>query len=99
MRVDLLDLEYQNQAKNIPVSLPSSPNKIWGKSVQGFLSYDLTNKQTNRQSDRQMAWKLLNYKNFFHFLNDLYSDIRLEGYRLLTIHALQLFQIQRICLV
>ena len=33
---------------NISVRLPSSPIKIWGKSVEGFLSYDRTNKHTNR---------------------------------------------------
>ena len=31
------------------MGLPSSPIKIWGKSVQGFLSYDRKNKQTDRQ--------------------------------------------------
>jgi len=44
----LLNLESQNQAKNIPVALPRSPTKVWGKSVNGFLSYDRINKQTNR---------------------------------------------------
>ena len=29
--------------------LPSSPIKILGKSVQGFLHYDWTNKQTDKQ--------------------------------------------------
>ena len=53
IKVFPLNLESQNQAKNIPVDLPSSPIKIWGKSVQGFLSYDRTKKQTNRQTDRQ----------------------------------------------
>jgi len=28
---DLLNLESQNQAKNIPMVLPSSQIKIWGK--------------------------------------------------------------------
>ena len=28
------------------MGLPSSPIKTWGKSVQGFLSYDRTNKPT-----------------------------------------------------
>ena len=43
-------LKSQNQAKNIPVVLPSSPIQIWGKSVQGFMSYDqtYTNKQKNK---------------------------------------------------
>ena len=40
-----LNLDSQNHTKNIPLVIPSSPNKIWGNSVQGFLSYDLTNKQ------------------------------------------------------
>ena len=40
IKIDLLNLESHNQAKNIPVALLSSPIKIWGKSVQGFLSYD-----------------------------------------------------------
>ena len=52
IKVDLLNLESQNQAKNISVGLPISPIKIWGKSVQGFLSYDRTNKQTDWQTDR-----------------------------------------------
>ena len=26
--------------------------KIWGKSVEGWMSYDLTNKQTDRQTNR-----------------------------------------------
>ena len=34
---------------NIPVGLPSSPIQIFGKSVQGFQSYDQTNKQTPKQ--------------------------------------------------
>ena len=40
IKVDPLNLESQNQTKNIPVGLSSSPIKIWDKSVQGFLSYD-----------------------------------------------------------
>ena len=46
--VEPLNLESQNQAKNILVDLPSSQIKIWRKSVQGSLSYDRTNKKTNR---------------------------------------------------
>ena len=49
--IDHLKLESQNQAKNVPGGLPSSPIKINGKSVQGFLSYDRTNKQTDRQTE------------------------------------------------
>ena len=52
IKVDPLNLESQNQAKNIPVGLPSSPIKIWGKSVQGFRSYERTIKQTDRQANR-----------------------------------------------
>ena len=44
--VDPLNLEFQNQAMNIPVVLPSSSIHIWGKLVKGFLSYDQTCKQT-----------------------------------------------------
>ena len=44
--VDSLNVESQNQAKNILVGLPNSPIKILGKSVQGFPSYD--RKQTKR---------------------------------------------------
>ena len=44
----ILNLKSQNQTKNIPVVLPSYPIKIWGKSILEFLSYDLTNQQTNR---------------------------------------------------
>ena len=33
---------------NISVGLPSTPIKIWGKSVKGVLGYDRTNKQTNK---------------------------------------------------
>ena len=46
-QVDPLNLESQNQAKNITVGLPSALIKIWSKSVQWFLSYDRTNKQTS----------------------------------------------------
>ena len=46
--MDPLNLESQNQAKNIHVFLPSSPIKIGGKSSNWFLSYDRTYKQTNR---------------------------------------------------
>ena len=31
--------------------LPRSPIKIWGKSVQGFLSYDRTTKQTKKDNN------------------------------------------------
>ena len=35
---------------HITLGLSSSPNKIWGKSVQFFQSYYRTNKQTNKQN-------------------------------------------------
>ena len=44
-------VESQNQAKNIPVGLPSCIIKVCGKSVPGFLIYDRTNKQTDRQRE------------------------------------------------
>ena len=31
-----------NQAKNIPVALPSFPIKIWAKSIKRFMNYDWT---------------------------------------------------------
>ena len=38
--IDPLNLESRNQAKHIPVLLPSFPIKIWGNSVKGLPSYD-----------------------------------------------------------
>ena len=40
-----LSQEFLNQTKNIPVVLSSSPIKILGKSVKGFMSYDVSLKQ------------------------------------------------------
>ena len=40
LKVDQLNLGSQNQAKNISEASPCSPIKMWGKSVQGFLSFD-----------------------------------------------------------
>ena len=40
MWVDPLRLDFYNQSKNNPTILLFIPIKIWGKSVQGFLSYD-----------------------------------------------------------
>ena len=37
------------RAKNIPVCSPSSTNKIWGRSVEGFPSYEWSDKQTDKQ--------------------------------------------------
>ena len=45
IKIDPLNLESQNKAKNIPGVLPSYQIKIWDKSVKGFPSYDRTNKQ------------------------------------------------------
>ena len=48
IEVDPLNLESQNQVMNISVGLPTSPIKIWRKSVKGFLISDRTHKQTDR---------------------------------------------------
>ena len=48
--------------KNIPVGLPSSPIKIWGKSVLGFLSYDRTNRQTDKQRLQLYIYRYWNPK-------------------------------------
>ena len=48
-----LNLESQNQTKNIPVGLPSSQIKIWRQLVQGFLNFDRTNKQTDKKQRYQ----------------------------------------------
>ena len=50
-KIRLAHLRISEQAKNIPVALPSFPVKIRGKSVQGFLSYDRKNKHT--KTDRK----------------------------------------------
>ena len=39
---------FSSHVKNIPMVLPGSPIKIWGKLVKGFMSYDRTYKQSNR---------------------------------------------------
>ena len=57
----LLNQESQSQAKNIPVVLPSSPIKIRGKSVKGFLSYDRTNKQPDRQTNKDYIFIYKDY--------------------------------------
>ena len=38
IKVEPLNLESQNQSEKIPVALPSSQIKIWGKSAKGFMS-------------------------------------------------------------
>ena len=40
------NLPTRSIAKSIPVILPSFPIEFLGKSVQGFMNYDRTNKQT-----------------------------------------------------
>ena len=45
-----LNLESQNQSKNIPVAIPGSLINIWGISVKGFLRYD-RDKQSVRQTN------------------------------------------------
>ena len=42
-------LNLLNQAENISVVPSSSPIKYGDKSVKGFMSYDQTYKQTNKQ--------------------------------------------------
>ena len=50
INVETLNLESQNQAKNIPVVLPISPIKNLAKSVQlgSLVMIVQTNRQTNR---------------------------------------------------
>ena len=50
-----INLEFLNHAKNIPVILRSSPIKIWGKLVKGFITYDRTYKPTDRKTNRVMG--------------------------------------------
>ena len=49
MEVDLPNLESQNQAENISVVLPSAPIKVLDGSIKGFMNYDRTYKQTDKQ--------------------------------------------------
>ena len=46
LKINPLHLESHNQASNFSLALSSSPYQ--GQSVKGFMSYDRTNKQTNR---------------------------------------------------
>ena len=57
IKIDPLNLESQNQAKNILVGLPSSLIKIWGKSIQEFLSYDWTNIHNDMQTENTTLYK------------------------------------------
>ena len=58
-----LKLELLNHSSG---SLQISPIKIWGESVHGFMSYDRTSKQTERQTEKQKIllyiYKLAWYK-------------------------------------
>ena len=47
-----LTLNLKTKLRTFPVGLPSFPIKIWGKSVQGFLSLR-SDKQTDRQTHKQ----------------------------------------------
>ena len=49
IKVNQLNLEIFNRAKNITVGLQSSTIKILGKSVKGSTSFDQTNKQTTQR--------------------------------------------------
>ena len=49
IKVNQLNLEIFNRAKNIPVGLQSSTIKILGKSVKGSTSFDRTIKQTTQR--------------------------------------------------
>ena len=49
LKVNPFNLEFLIQDKNLPIVIPSSQIKIWGKSVKGFMSYDRTKKQTDKQ--------------------------------------------------
>ena len=56
IKVDPLNLESQNRLRIFSwLILSSSPIKIYGKSVQGFLSYDQTKKQTDKQRSQLYA--------------------------------------------
>ena len=46
LKVNPLKLKSLNQAKNIPLVLPKSPIKFWGKSVQGLPSHYQNSKNT-----------------------------------------------------
>ena len=59
----------QNQTKNIPVGLPSSPIKIWGKSVRG--SWVMIG-QTNKQKDKQRLNFI--YRRYDHSTFLVYSE-------------------------
>ena len=59
-KLSLFNLESQNQAKNVPVGL-ELPNQNLRQMVQGFLSYDRTNKRTDRQTNRDYNFIYIKY--------------------------------------
>ena len=66
VKVNPLNLWPLNQTKHIFVVLTSSSFKIWGKSVQGFMSKDQTSKKTKK---KQIL--LLYIYNYFDALLDV----------------------------
>ena len=56
------------------------PIKIWSKSVQGFLSYDRTNKQTNRQTEITTLYIDTNLKTRKLFPSKLHSKKLSESF-------------------
>ena len=48
-KVNPFKLTLPDLAKNITMVLLNSPIKIRGKSVKGFMSYDLADRQTDRE--------------------------------------------------
>ena len=64
IKVDPLNLDSQSQANNIPLVVPSSPIKIWGKSVLRFIRYDRAYKQTNRDYNF-IYWDIFYVHSFF----------------------------------
>ena len=72
LKVDPLILVSQNQAKNILVILPSLPIKFWSKSVSGFLSYERTSKQTNKQRLQLYIYRYNRIMFYFLFLLTLF---------------------------
>ena len=58
------------------MNLPSFPIKIWGKSVQGFLSYDRSNKQIDRplhEPSQNNMWFICIYSNMWFIC--IYSNM------------------------
>ena len=65
------------------MGLPSSPIKILGKSVQGFPSYDRTNKQQQTNRDTNFKYIFRTIDHLIHGLKYLRSTIywveKIEG--------------------